>query len=101
MGHLGLGSFKLVLICLDCPFKRSSTVGPKYGDLRLVQGTTADTTFTSGRVEIFIDGQWGTVCDDLFDQLDANVVCRELGYASATSFRTSASAGSVSASSRN
>ena len=44
------------------------------GDIRL-QGGTA----TSGRVEICHNNNWGTVCDDLFGAVDAQVACRQLG----------------------
>lgn len=45
------------------------------GDLRLVGGPNA----TIGRLEFCNNGQWGTVCNDAFGAIDAQVVCRQLG----------------------
>lgn len=46
-----------------------------------------------GRVEVFYNGEWGTVCDDDFSIYAAQVVCRELGFMEAVSWSPSAKFG--------
>lgn len=50
--------------------------------VRLVSRTGLPTNLTTGRLEIFINNEWGTICDDFFGYHEAFVACRQLGLSS-------------------
>ncbi|XP_031660691.1 neurotrypsin-like [Oncorhynchus kisutch] len=64
-----------------CFFRQTSgAIGWSYcdchqGAARLVGGTSSG----SGRVEVYLNGQWGAVCDSHWTDRDASVICRQLG----------------------
>ena len=58
------------------------TIADNTGDLRLVDGTLTDEDGTpcEGRLEIYYNGKWGTICDDYWTEEEADVACRQLGF---------------------
>ena len=52
----------------------------EYWSIRLADGTTN----AEGRVEVQYNGQWGTICDNLWNINASSVVCRMLGFAGAS-----------------
>ena len=69
-----VGGLMSLLSCHKCDSMLCTVCPP--GDVRLVGGSVAD----EGRVELCSNNVWGTICDDGFDERDANVICRQLGY---------------------
>ena len=60
------------------------------GNVRLAGGDGS-----SGRVQVCLDGQWGTVCDDGWDSNDATTVCRQLGYTDISKIMTQINIGII------
>ena len=46
------------------------------GEVRLVGGTST----SEGTVEICFSNAWGTICDDRWGIVGANVICKQLGF---------------------
>ena len=55
---------------------------PFPGMIRLQGGNYSN----EGRVEVYCNGQWGTICSTEFDYTDANTICKQLGYDSYSNY---------------
>jgi len=64
------------LQCMASPTTPTTPAACMQGAVRLVGGSEP----SEGTVELCVDGEWGTVCDDQWNQVEANIVCDQLGY---------------------
>ena len=61
----------------------------RTGEVRLEGSSQPREIAKDGRVEICIDNQWGTICDDSWDERGVNLVCNTLfGESSSKSYTT-------------
>ena len=74
----GSGVALLAFYCCFILLGTNGVNGEAEGQIRLTDGDKG-----SGRVEIYHDNEWGTICADFWDLNDATVVCRELGFPTA------------------
>ena len=61
--------------------------------VRLVSQTGYTGNLTAGRLEIFINGEWGTVCINQFGVTDADVACRQLEFDGSIAIHTAINLG--------
>ncbi|KAK2181460.1 hypothetical protein NP493_397g02040 [Ridgeia piscesae] len=64
----------VVLLCVIS--LQTGVTGQGVTQVRLVGGYNP----REGRVEVYHNGVWGTICDDQWDRKDANVVCKMVGF---------------------
>ncbi|XP_055503071.1 lysyl oxidase homolog 4-like [Leucoraja erinacea] len=82
----------LLLCSWPVPCRGTAAPGTDAGAV-MIRLAGMKRTHHEGRVEIFYQGAWGTVCDDDFNIHSATVICKQLGYEGALNWAHSAKYG--------
>ncbi|XP_068124731.1 macrophage scavenger receptor types I and II [Hyperolius riggenbachi] len=76
-GDMGkMGTESLPGLTTHVPVSSTTQDLASLGNVRLVGSTRS----YQGRVEVFHNGEWGTICDDHWETSEGRVVCRMLGF---------------------
>ena len=70
----------LAYLCSFLVKHKNICIGCSDGDVLLMNGSVPTIGQREGRIEICQNNIYGTVCDDFWDRLDGDVVCRQLNF---------------------
>ncbi|XP_015199315.2 lysyl oxidase homolog 3B isoform X1 [Lepisosteus oculatus] len=83
----------LVSVLLPCCLSQQTTPSPQQSSKLKFRLAGYPRKHNEGRIEVFFKGEWGTICDDDFSLENAQVLCKQLGFISATGWAHSAKYG--------
>ena len=70
---------------LPCDLDTESKYDNPYdSEVRLIDGGTGFTS--SGVAEVYLNGQWGTICSDAMSSASADTICRQMGYTESATY---------------
>jgi deleted-in-malignant-brain-tumors protein 1 len=62
------------------PINQSCNISALDANLQLRLRDGKAPNLSDGRVEVFYNNTWGTICDDEFDNKAAKLVCKAVGF---------------------
>ena len=66
---------------LFCFYIDANVPSTSNGPIRLSRNGVSQPSYSSGRVQIYFNNEWGNICDDgPFFTTEANVICHQLGF---------------------